>query len=72
MEEALRRVAGNSAADAFYSLMYIGLWREARGEEDAAKAGAYTRSPHSSTGGPSGHTAHVRAQIEHLRDTSTG
>jgi len=38
MEEALRRVAANSAADAFYSLMYIGLWREARGEEDAAKA----------------------------------
>jgi len=34
--------------------------------------GAYTRSLQSSTGGPSGHIAHIRAQLEHLRDTSMG
>jgi len=36
------------------------------------EAGAYTRSLQSSTWGPSGHIALVRAQLEHLRDTSTG
>ena len=36
------------------------------------KAGAYTRSLHTSTWGPSGHIASVSAQPEHLRDTSTG
>jgi len=39
---------------------------------NAMKAGAYTRSLQSSTGGPSGHIAHVRAHLEHLRDTFTG
>jgi len=34
-------------------------------------AGAYTRSLQSSTRGPSGHIARARAQLEHLRDTST-
>ena len=32
--------------------------------------GAYTRSLQSSTWGPSGHIAHARAQLEHLRATS--
>jgi hypothetical protein len=34
--------------------------------------GAHTRSLRSLTSGPSGHITHVRAQLEHLRDTSTG
>jgi hypothetical protein len=35
-------------------------------------AGAYTRSLQSSTRKPSEHIAHIRAQLEHLRDISTG
>jgi len=38
----------------------------------ALEAGAYTHSLQSSTRGPSGHIAHVRAQLEHLWATSTG
>jgi len=33
---------------------------------------AYTRSLQTSTSGPSGHIAHITAQLEHLRTTSTG
>lgn len=29
-EEELRAVAANGPADEFYSLLYVGLWREAR------------------------------------------
>ena len=36
-EEELRAVAANGPADEFYSLLYVGLWREARGEPEAAK-----------------------------------
>ena len=36
-EEELRAVAANGPADEFYSLLYVGLWREARGEAEAAK-----------------------------------
>jgi hypothetical protein len=39
-------------------------------EGKQCKAGAYTRSLQSSTRGPSGHNAHVTAQLEDLRDTS--
>ena len=36
------------------------------------QVGAYTRPLQSSTSGPSGQIAHIRAQPEHLRVTSTG
>ena len=37
-EEELRAVGNkNGPADEFYSLLYVGLWREARGETEAAK-----------------------------------
>jgi hypothetical protein len=36
-EEELRAVAANGPADEFYSLLYVGLWREARGEAEAAR-----------------------------------
>ena len=41
-------------------------------EDEARPPGAYTSSLQSSTSGRSGHIAAVRAQLEHLRDTSTG
>jgi hypothetical protein len=43
-----------------------------RNYADYFKAGAYTRSLQSLTSGHSGHIAHINAQLEHLRDTSTG
>jgi len=41
-------------------------------EPDAKGQGLTLNSLQSSTRGPSGHIAHVRAQREHPRDTSTG
>ena len=36
-EAALVSAGNRGAADAFYALLYVGLWREARGEEGAAR-----------------------------------
>ena len=52
-EEELRAVAANGPADEFSALLYVGLWREARGEPEAAKEAmvAAVQSPYGQRSG---------------------